>query len=259
MKYLFTLITTLFLGSCSSVNNSIVQNKMEIYILMGQSNMAGRGLLTTENMSLANSKVKVLSENLLWVEAHHPLHFDKPSVCGVGPGLSFGMVMANSSPKIDIGLVPTAVGGTPIDHWVPGVKDKATGKYPYDDAEKRIKEAMKYGEIRGIIWHQGESDSEAEKLALYLPKLKKLIERVRELVGNEKLPFISGELGQFNDKFKNFNADIHKITEQVPFTAVVSSKDLTDKGDNLHFDSESAQILGERYAESMIKLQKKKR
>lgn len=229
---------------------------MEIYILMGQSNMAGRGPLTAENRTWGTNSLKVLNENLQWVDAHHPLHFDKPSMVGVGPGLSFGIEMAQINPKIEIGLVPTAVGGTSIDSWFPGVKDKATGKYPYDDAEKRIIEAMKFGDIKGVIWHQGESDSDPEKLALYLPKLKTLIERVRTLVGNDKLPFIAGELGQFSDKFRNFNIEIHKLNDEVLYTAVVSSTDLKDKGDKLHFDSASAKIIGERYAQSMIALQR---
>jgi hypothetical protein len=46
------------------------------------------------------------------------------------------------------------------------------------------------------------------------------------------------------------------LPQNVPHTAVVSAKNLTDKGDHLHFDTPSARELGKRYAEAMKKLQK---
>lgn len=223
---------------------------------MGQSNMSGRGYLTSENEALGNPRVQVFTEALTWKEAHNPLHFDKPKVAGVGPGLSFGMAMADAKQKAEIGLVPTAVGGTSINSWVPGGKDKNTGKYPYDDAEKRIKEAMKYGTIKGIIWHQGESDSNEKGVESYMPKLKALIERVRKLVGNENLPFVAGELGQYSEHYKNFNQMIQKLPEEVPHTALVHTDGLVDRGDKTHFEANSAIKLGERYAAKMLELQK---
>lgn len=223
---------------------------------MGQSNMSGRGYLTPENEALGNPRVQVFTEALTWKEAHNPLHFDKPKVAGVGPGLSFGMAMADAKPKAEIGLVPTAVGGTSINSWVSGGKDKNTGKYPYDDAEKRIKEAMKYGTIKGIIWHQGESDSNEKGVESYMPKLKALIERVRKLVGNENLPFVAGELGQYSEHYKNFNQMIQKLPEEVPHTALVHTDGLVDRGDKTHFEANSAIKLGERYAAKMLELQK---
>jgi hypothetical protein len=243
-------------SGCSSLKTKLAKPPLKIYILMGQSNMAGRGPLTAENEAWSNPRVKVLTKDLIWVDAHNPLHFDKPSIAGVGPGLSFGIKMAEANPSSEIGLVPTAVGGTSIDSWVPGAKDKATGKFPYDDAVKRITEAMKYGKIKGVIWHQGEADSSPEKARLYLPKLKNLIERIRALVGDEELPFIAGELGLFRNNSVNFNKQLLKLPNEVLFTDVVSAEGLTDKGDNTHFDSSSAKILGERYAKSMLALQK---
>jgi len=256
--YSFLLTILFFSYGCSSIKTKAENQKMDIYILMGQSNMAGRGPLSAENELLGNPNVKVFTQDLKWVEAHHPLHFDKPKIAGVGPGLSFGLAMRKASKNKQIGLVPTAVGGTSIDSWIPRTQDKATEKFPYDDAIIRIKEAMKYGTIKGVIWHQGEADSDPDKVAYYLPKLKVLIQRIRTLVGNDKLPFIAGELGQFRDTYINFDKQLHKLPEQVPFTAIVSSEELIDKGDNTHFNSASAEILGKRYAEKMTKFLKKK-
>lgn len=221
--------------------------KFDIYILMGQSNMSGRGLLIQENSSVQNQNVFMFTQGLEWVLAKNPLHFDKPSMVGVGPGLSFGDMMQKESHH-NIGLVPTAVGGTSINAWVPKGYDRNTNKYPYDDAEKRILAAMKTGNIKGILWHQGEADSRAETASNYLPKLIELIARVRKLTGNDKLPFVVGELGRYKPQYANINKELAKLPSLIPNTEVVSSDGLTDIGDQTHFDSKSAIIFGERYA-----------
>src|SRR5690606_27043997 len=146
-----------------------------IYLLMGQSNMAGRGKITEEFKNIQHDNVVMLDSNYRWVPARHPVHFDKPKVAGVGPGLSFGIAIAEAYPSAKIGLVPCAVGGTSIQKWVPGGYDKTTNTHPYDDAVQRIEEAMKYGVIKGVIWHQGEANSSIERAKTYIPKLVKLV------------------------------------------------------------------------------------
>ncbi|MGY3052521.1 hypothetical protein ACVWYG_000711 [Pedobacter sp. UYEF25] len=249
------IASTLF--SCNLTRNVMKSNNKDIYILMGQSNMAGRGYLTPENQAAGNLRVQVFTEGLKWKEAHNPLHFDKPKAVGVGPGLSFGIAMAGANVKTEIGLVPTAVGGTSINSWVPGGKDKSTGKFPYDDASKRIKEAMKYGIVKGIIWHQGESDSNLKSVEEYMPKLKILIERIRKLTRDENLPFVAGQLGRFNADYEAFNQMIKDLPQKIPHTAVVTTEDLIDRGDKTHFDANSAILLGRRYAQKMRDLQMK--
>lgn len=266
MRFLVSLLLVfgvMIFTKCKKQNTDVINpvpvkvyKNLDIYILMGQSNMAGRGALTAADNTVKNPKVLMLAENLSWTPAKNPLHFDKPGISGVGPGLSFGLAMQDANKETDIGLVPTAVGGTSIDSWVPDGYDAATKKYPYDDAEKRILIAMKSGTIKGILWHQGESDSKADAVKTYMAKLTALIARLRTLVGNPNLPFIAGELGRYDQSFQLFNAEINKLPNTVSGTAVVSSEGLTDKGDNLHFNSASAVILGQRYAEKMLSLQK---
>jgi hypothetical protein len=228
----------------------------ELYILAGQSNMAGRGYVTDEFKNEGNSMVYMLTKDNKWVIAKHPVHFDK-SVAGVGPGLAFGIAMAKENPKVKIGLIPTAVGGTPIEHWLPGAYDAATKTHPYDDAVERIKFAMQYGVIKGIIWHQGEANSAPEKARLYIAQLKELIERFRKLVNNPDLPFIAGELGRYRPEFANINNELVKLPGMVSYTAVATTEGLVHRGDTLHFDSPSADELGRRYAKKMIEVQKR--
>ncbi|UOE52638.1 sialate O-acetylesterase [Mucilaginibacter sp. SMC90] len=230
-------------------------SNFHIYLLMGQSNMAGRGQLSEKYKAIHNDRVKVLSKDFNWITAHHPLHYEKPAVDGVGPGLSFGIAMAKRHPGIIIGLVPCAIGGSPIEHWVPGAFDPPTKTYPWDDAAKKIAYAMKTGVIKGVIWHQGESDSHPELAAVYLKNLQALIKRIREVTGDNNLPFIAGELGRFYKENSTINAQLQKLQSLVPFTAVVSSEGLVHKGDTLHFDSRSADKLGKRYAKKMREVQ----
>jgi hypothetical protein len=229
----------------------------ELYVLAGQSNMAGRGYITGDFKTETNDHVFMLTKDNTWVQAKHPVHFDKPAA-GVGPGLAFGIVMATQNPKVRIGLIPTAVGGSPIEHWMPGAYDAATKTHPWDDAVERIKFAMQYGVIKGVIWHQGESNAnQPEQIKAYLAQLQELIGRFRQLVGNDKLPFVAGQLGNYRPNFILFNEEILKLPAMVPYTAVVTTENLVHRGDTLHFDSPSAEELGRRYAAKMIQLQKR--
>ncbi len=226
-----------------------------IYLLMGQSNMAGRGVITEALKAVGNSRVSMLNASGKWVTAQHPMHFDKPTVIGVGPGLSFGVQMAGASPNVRIGLVPCAVGGTSITRWEPGAYDEATKTHPYDDAVLRIQNAMRCGVVKGMIWHQGESDSNPTAAAAYLPKLTELIGRVRTLTAQPGLPVVVGELGRFKDTYQLINSELVKLSGMVPHTALATSEGLIHKGDDTHFDGPSADEYGHRYATRMLALQ----
>ena len=226
-----------------------------IYLLMGQSNMAGRGPITEALKAIGNARVLMLNAKGEWVPAKHPLHFDKPKAVGVGPGLSFGVEMAEANPNVRIGLVPCAVGGTSITRWQPGAYDEPTGTHHYDDAVQRIENAMRCGVVKGMLWHQGESDSNAADAFFYLRKLAELIGRIRKLTGQPDLPVVAGELGRYKDFYKPINTELQKLPTEVPHTALATSEGLIHKGDNTHFDGASADEFGRRYAAQMLQLQ----
>ena len=248
----FFLITGIVAFSQSMNLNT--QKKIDLYLLIGQSNMAGRGIIEAADSSQGNEKLWMLTKNGEWVKAKHPLHFDKPKSVGVGPGLAFGLAMLEINDR-PIGLIPCAVGGSSINSWQPGAYDSATKTHPYDDAMLRLLKAMEMGELKGIIWHQGETDSPLEKRKDYLTKLSILINSWRTFIGNPNLPFVAGEIGDFNEVHKAFNTELQKLPSLVSKTAVASSQDLKDKGDHLHFDAASANELGKRYASKMKLLQ----
>jgi len=231
----------------------------DLYILIGQSNMAGRGPITPLIADEHNDHVYMFTKDKQWVIAKHPLHFDKPASVGVGPGLTFGIAIAKAYPGHNIGLIPCAVGGTAIEYWLPGAFDPATKTHPYDDAVERITAAMKFGSVKGVIWHQGESNSSPEKIKGYLDKLADLIKRVRTVTNNPNLPFVVGELGRYRPVYASINAILPQLLPMVPNTALATSENLVHKGDTTHFDGRSAQELGRRYAVQMLKLQSGKR
>lgn len=255
MKRSYLLLFIFILGSCKSTNTKPDPN-FHLYLLVGQSNMAGRGKI--DSLSTPNNPhILMLSKDNEWVIAKDPLHFDKPEITGVGPGLAFGeMMLAFEKDKnMKIGLIPCAVGGTGIDSWKPG-KDAYNGRYyPYDDAIKRLRIAMKDGVVKGIIWHQGEADSNEENAKVYIEKLQELICLFRDEISNHEVPFVAGELGYYREKYMLINNELKKLPGIVPNSTVATSAELTHNGDSTHLDSKSARALGERMADKMHNLQ----
>lgn len=230
---------------------------MQIYLLAGQSNMAGRGVVAEADRKV-HPNVFALDRAQKWVPAVDPIHFDK-SVAGVGPGRSFGLAVASANPNVAIGLVPAAVGGSPIRSWEPGALDSATNTHPYDDAIARARVAMQSGELKAILWHQGESDGNAAQAPLYEQRLRALIERFRRDLGNPSLPFLIGQLGRFDGvpwspARERVDSAHRALAREMPNVAFVPANGLTHKGDQIHFSAESARELGMRYAEVWLRL-----
>jgi hypothetical protein len=278
MKYSFLLLLMMLSVSigtvCAQKTKPIIRQvveaplnkqKFHLYLLIGQSNMAGRGVVEPQD-TLPNRKVLRLNEKNQWEIAKDPVHFDK-SVAGVGPGLTFGKIMADQDTTVTIGLIPCAVGGSGIDFWKEGAFYNATKTYPYDNAIGRTKEAMRSGTIKGIIWHQGESDSNPAKSIVYGQKLKQLIEALRGDLYAPLLPFVAGQLPDYQIEKKDSLGVEHVNSAAVAVNkaiadlqignyAFISAKNTSDIGDHTHFTASSARLMGRRYAEAMIKLNK---
>ncbi len=247
------------LSLLSTFSSAQIDSTFDLYLLIGQSNMAGRGKITEEYKNEGSPDIVMLNKDNHWVPARHPLHFDKPAIIGVGPGLSFALEMSKKNNSNKIGLIPCAVGGTSIDLWKPGAYDSITKTHPYDDMVKRIKEAMQSGIIKGMIWLQGEADSNPVKAKDYLSNLEELISRIRTITNNLSLPFVAGELGRFKEQYQYINNELKDLPTKVAVTAVASSKGFSDIGDKTHFNSESAEKYGVRFAKKMRRLQRQLR
>ncbi len=226
----------------------------DLYLLAGQSNMAGRGI-PTDTDRLSAPRVLVFDKHDAWASQGEPIHFDKPQA-GVGPGFTFARLMAGRYPEKTIGLVPCAVGGTGIERWLPGAD-------LFENAVRRARLAMVSGRLRGIFWHQGEAQSGEEVMAsIYASQLLEVALGFRKALDSPDVPFVAGELGEYlyvrsNGKSpfaRLVNQQINTLPSLLPYSAVVPSHGLKDKGDELHFDADSQREFGKRYFEVFIKL-----
>ena len=228
----------------------------DIYLLVGQSNMAGRGNLG-DDAPISNERIEKLDRSDKWVAATEPLHFDKPSA-GAGLGMSFARIVADRDRSVTVGLVPCAVGGSALDEWLPGA-------HLYVEAMRRAKIAQKDGEIKAILWHQGESDADRGKReASYNARLAKMVAAMREELGLDakKVPFLFGSIGEFmHAPYYDGNCSLNKVmrhaADLIPNSAWVEGGDLTCNGDMIHFNTRSVRTFGQRYAAAYLRLVKK--
>jgi hypothetical protein len=219
---------------------------MKLFLLIGQSNMAGRGKVEAQDQ-VENPNIFMLTKDLKWVIAKDPVHFDK-GAAGVGLCSEFARDVLKADPKSNIGLIPCAVGGTSLDQWQPG-------KPLYTTAIARAKEAMKQGTLAGILWHQGESDAKPELIATYPARFETMITQLRKDLGAENIPVLIGEVIPGHGKHDEVNVALAETAKKTPNAALVSSADLGKK--QLHYDAADYRALGKRYAEVFLKLGKK--
>lgn len=224
-----------------------------IYILMGQSNMVGRDTRTLAQQ-VDNPHILALNGQEKWVIAHEPMH---SGGSGIGPGIPFATEMLKADPNITIGLVPCAVGGTGLKRWVKGAD-------LYEKAVARAKVAGEVGILKGVLWHQGESDTVHRKDAeTYEKRLARMFVDLRKDLDQPHLPIVVGQLGEFLSEKKYpyvdiVRAAIRHMPEVVDNVGYADSAGLGDRGDKLHFSAEAQQVFGARYAKAMQLLQSDK-
>lgn len=239
-----TLFACLLTATCGFAEPA--PKDMKLFLLIGQSNMAGRGKVEPQDQ-VVNPKILMLTKDLQWVPAKDPLHFDKPAA-GVGLGSQFARDVSKADPTATIGLIPCAVGGTSLDQW------KAGGAL-YKDAITRAKEAMKNGKLAGILWHQGESDSGSPaNVASYADRFSTMIGQLRKDLQADKVPVVVGELIHGYKTNDSINAQLPDAVKKVAPSGLVSSEGLGNKA--LHFNSADLRTFGQRYATEYLKLAK---
>lgn len=236
------------------------KERFHVYLLMGQSNMVGRDTRGLDSQ-VDNPRVLSLNNNGEWVVARDPIHPQVGRIAGgIGPGISFALEMLKGDTNITIGLVPCAVGGTPLRRWT-----KGKGGDLYEGAIRRAKRAAESGVISGVLWHQGESDTTEEKNAkTYEARLTQMFKDLREDVGAPDLPIVVGQLGDFllltpekNPYAETVRAALKQMPRALPHVGFADSACLEHKGDKLHFSTEAQRQLGVRYAAAMRELQRK--
>lgn len=267
MKYILIAFALVLMLSCSEtklsrtynfpktveeVEHIPVKNEVWVFILAGQSNMAGRAFVSPKD-TIANNRIFTLNQNGKIVYAKEPLHFYDPTKTGLDCGLSFANHLIQKIPvNISILLIPTAVGGSSISQWI---GDSVHRKVKLlTNFTERVRIGSQYGTIKGILWHQGETDANNNESQLYSKRLSILCKQFRDITGNDTLPILLGELGIYSknpEQWKKINEsirDYHLLDEN---TDIIKTSDLKQMGDFEHFNARSVRILGKRYAKSM--------
>ena len=231
---------------------------MKAFLMIGQSNMAGRGDFG-EVAEIQNPLCKML-RNGKWIPMREPINPDRGIFdyfhSGVGLAASFADEYAKHFNE-EIGLIPCADGGTMLSEWQPG-------EILYDHAVAMAKLAQRSAEIVGILWHQGESDSNSEEKArLYRSRFLYMISSLlRDLSLPESTPIVMGDLGEFVARYKDgtyvyhkdINAIFHALSDEYENIGVASAQGLPCKEDGIHFTSAAYRTLGKRYFEEYLKI-----
>lgn len=219
------------------------------FLLLGQSNMAGRGYLGSVP-DIVNEGIKML-RNGRWQLMTEPINYDRPTA-GVGLASSFGACWRRENETDDIGFIGCADGGTSLDDWAPG------GAL-FDHALAQAKLAQRTSTLSGILWHQGESDCFPERAEVYEKKFSAIVHTLRNELDVPEVPLVIGGLGSFlttglyGKYFATYplvNQALIKFSESSSNCYFVTAEGLTANADALHFDAASQRIFGVRYFEA---------
>ena len=229
-------------------------------LMIGQSNMAGRGLLTeAEPLNTNGGRIKVL-RNGRWQKAYRPINGDR-SFSGTCLAESFAVAYSNDHPDVSVGLIPCADGGTTLEQW-------REGGLLFDHAVSCARLAMRTSHLVAILWHQGEGDCTPERYPVYFEKISAIMQAFRRELQAEDVPLIVGGLGDFLQyrtaspvlvNYPHVNEALKQFADATPRAAFVSAEGLTSNPDFLHFNHRSLQEFGLRYYAAFRTLEDRKR
>ncbi|KAF3956546.1 hypothetical protein ACB098_01G022100 [Castanea mollissima] len=228
-----------------------------IFILAGQSNMAGRGGLNTPKWdgkipfeSNPNPNILQLTLNKSWVQAHEPLHvgIDYNKTVGIGPGLPFANAILAKEPSFGvIGLVPCAKGATKIKQW-------ALGTELYKRLVERTKASLQSGgKIQALLWYQGESDTNKKADAeSYKSRLEKLFQDFRRDLNSPDLPIILVAIASAEGPALMETVREAQLSINLNNVKCIDAKGSHFNTDKLHLDTASQVLLGQKLADTFL-------
>ena len=244
----------------------------EVWVLAGQSNMEGAGDLCMVEQPMPRVRVMDLADR--WVMAEEPLHWIYESVdsahwgCdaemrrrlaveqrsnrvkGAGLGLPFGIALSTTL-DVPVGLIASARGGASMQDWSPTLLPSG-GASLYGSMIRRIRKA---GGVRGILWYQGESDTNPVDGADYPGRFRTFIEAVRTDLGQPDLPILYVQLGRFVSEssladLRSWNSvqeAQRRAVLAIPNVAMAAAVDL-ELDDAVHIATGGLRRLGRRLA-----------
>ncbi len=239
---------------------------VKLFLLGGQSNMDGCGRgeeLPAMFRSHPKNVVTWDNQKKLWVE------LTKDSMATArrqqfGPEMAFAHRLAKTYPNHTIAISKTSAGGTKLHtQWVPGKGMYQRFIRNFRNAIAHLKEAGLEYEVSGMLWMQGESDSETVEMAgAYEENLKLLIADVRKQTGNARLPFVMGRISSSLLKKTPWNFDQAETVQEAQEAVagqdgnvhIINTDKLSTRKDNTHFDTKAQLTLGGQMAGIMIRV-----
>lgn len=242
----------------------------DVWVLAGQSNMEGVGLL--QDTELPHPDVHSFGSSEIWGQAQEPLHdlaasprpvharlmaeagwtFLPPEerVQGAGLGLSFARFLTEQS-GVPIGLIPCAHGGTSMQQWTPENPDPQHSLY--GAMLDRIRRCG--GQVAGVLWYQGESDTGPEDWPHYEQRMTELLSALRRDLAQPALPFLMVQLGRFiapplpevTQGWDEIRERQRRWANQQTQVEIVAALDL-GLDDAIHIDTPGLKRLGRRLA-----------
>ncbi len=278
-----------------SLTSLLQAAEVDVYLLGGQSNMQGIGKL--KNLPLAD---KPELKNVFFFQGGkfevYEINKTKTSARKgeFGPELGFSKLMTESTPDKSIYLIKYHASGQPLHHgwngnkWVggkpakgrrnfyPGTKqgDPNTGNLyatmtkKYKAGIKSLTDAGHTPVVKGFLWMQGEQDSKNEVSAgSYDVSLKRLITRMKQDLGLEKLPFVFGQVLPAEKSLPRFThrklirekmaaADMGSgLPSAIPLCSMLSTDTFPLLPDTVHYNARGQLMLGESMAKEILTLQ----
>lgn len=268
----------LFLGFGLAVSSVLAapDPNFHIYLAFGQSNMEGQGTIESKDKTVdprfqvlwaANNGSCSGKTKGKWATAVPPLAHCQGAK--LGPTDYFGRTMVEKTDsKIKVGVIVVAVAGCSIqlfdkDGYANYARSQQSwmtqrineyGGNPYGRLIEMAKKAQEDGVIKGIIFHQGETDAGDGQ---WPSKVKKVYDNIIKDLGlGNDVPFLAGEVLRSGSS-KGANNNIAKLPQQSKNFYVVSSEgfdQVLGDGQNVHFTSQEYRDFGKRYAEKMIEV-----
>jgi len=268
MKKIVIVIIAGFFPFCLSAQKKLANKPIDIYLCIGQSNMAGMSPIEDIDKGSFDNTL-VFNDKNEWEQASCNTEtlnkystVKKPHSQELGVSFGFAKKIESQAGNV-IGIVANARSGTRMEWWQKGYEGENDNNL-YEEAVKRTKAALAAnpnGVLKAILWHQGEGDNSSPNKELYMERLKKLVDDLRTDLEAPKIPFIAGEVGKWKGRGRGVNPVIRQISDHISHAYWVSSDGLTSMNiakNNPHFGSADMRALGGRYADKVLEIIYKK-
>lgn len=260
----------------SGLNTKAQDPNFYIFLCFGQSNMEGNARIQAQDTIDVNPRFQVMETidcNDLgrtkgnWYTAVPPLCRCRT---GLTPADYFGRTLVENLPdEVKVGVINVSIGGCKIElfdkdkyqtymetapGWMKGMVNEYEGN-PYGRLVEMAKLAQKDGVIKGILLHQGESNTND---SLWTKKVKLVYDNLMTDLNlqPENVPLLAGELVNADQggACASMNAFIATLPQVIPNSYVIPSSGCQGAPDHLHFTAEGYRMLGKRYGKKMLEV-----